>query len=80
MDALKRLLLQLASAQKQSEDYLKGVNHVLVEAHDSFAESVERTLREGNRQFQGELSRAVQLLSTAILNLGDLVDEIPARR
>ncbi len=71
---------QLAVAQQQSEDYLKGISEVLVKAHDSFQENVERTLREGNRQFQGELSSAVQLLSGAIKNLGDVVDDIPARR
>ena len=71
---------QLAVAQKQSEDYLKGVTEVLVQAHESFGQSVERTLREGNRKFQGELSGAVQLLSGAIKNLGDVVDDIPARK
>ena len=71
---------QLAIAQKQSEEYLQGVSEVLVKAHESFRENVERTLREGNRQFQSELSGAVQLLSGAIKNLGDVVDDIPPRR
>jgi len=71
---------QLAIAQKQSEEYLQGVSEVLVKAHESFRENVERTLREGNRQFQDELSGAVQLLSGAIKNLGDVVDDIPPRR
>lgn len=71
---------QLAVAQKQSEEYLQGVSEVLVKAHESFRENVERTLREGNRQFQSELSSAVQLLSGAIKNLGDVVDDIPVRR
>lgn len=71
---------QLAVAQKQSEDYLKGVTEVLVKAHESFGQNVERTLSEGNRKFQGELSGAVQLLSGAIKNLGDVVDDIPARK
>ncbi|MGS0753738.1 anti-phage ZorAB system protein ZorA [Roseateles sp. GG27B] len=71
---------QLALAQQQSEDYLKGVSEVLVKAHESFRENVERTLREGNRQFQSELSSAVQLLSGAIKNLGNVVDDIPTRR
>ncbi len=70
---------QLGVAQKQSEDYLRSVSDVLVKAHESFAENVERTLRDGNRQFQGELSGAVQHLSGAIQNLGDLLDDIPAR-
>ncbi|CAM2148241.1 MotA/TolQ/ExbB proton channel family protein [Pararobbsia alpina] len=71
---------QLAIAQKQSEEYLQGVSEVLVKAHESFRENVERTLRDGNRQFQSELSSSVQLLSGAIKNLGDVVDDIPARR
>ena len=72
--------VQLGTAQKQSEEYLRGVSEVLVKAHDSFAENVERTLREGNRQFQGELSSAVQLLSGAIKNLGDVVDDFSPRK
>lgn len=71
---------QLAIAQEQSETYLKGVTEVLVKAHDSFRENIERTLSEGNRKFHGELSSAVNLLSGAIKNLGDVVDDIPVRR
>jgi hypothetical protein len=71
---------QLSLAQKQSEDYLKNVSDVLTKAHESFAQNVERSLREGNRQFQGELAAAVQLLSGAIKNLGDLVDDLPTKR
>ena len=71
---------QLAIAQEQSETYLKGVTQVLVKAHDSFRENIERTLSEGNRKFHGELSSAVNLLSGAIKNLGDVVDDIPVRR
>lgn len=71
---------QLAAAQKESEDYLRGVSEVLVKSHDSFAENVERTLREGNRAFQGELSSAVQLLSGAIKNFGDTIDDFSPRK
>lgn len=71
---------QLGTAQKESEQYLRGVSEVLVKAHDAFAENVERTLREGNRQFQGELSSAVQLLSGAIKNLGDVIDDFSPRK
>ena len=57
-----------------------NVSDVLTKAHESFAQNVERSLREGNRQFQGELASAVQLLSGAIKNLGDLVDDLPTKR
>lgn len=70
---------QLSEAERQSEQYLQGVNEVLGKAHEAFRENVERTLREGNGVFQAELSGAVQLLSAAIKNLGDMLDDIPAR-
>ena len=70
----------LAVAQKQSEQYLQGVSEVLIKAHESFRDNVEVTLREGNRHFQSELSSSVQLLSGAIKNLGDAVDDTPPRR
>jgi ABC-type transporter Mla subunit MlaD len=72
--------VQLGTAQRQSEDYLKGVNDVLVKVHESFSENVNRTLREGNRQFQKELRDAVNLVSGAIKDLGDILDDIPAKR
>lgn len=71
---------ELAAVQQQSEDYLKGVTEVLVGAHESFRDNIDKTLGEGNRKFQSELSNAVNLLSGAIKNLGDVVDEIPAAR
>lgn len=71
---------ELAVAQQHSEDYLKGVTEVLVGAHESFRDNIDKTLGEGNRKFQFELSNAVNLLSGAIKNLGDVVDEIPAGR
>lgn len=80
IDQIETAAGQLGSAQKQSEDYLRGVSEVLVAAHEAFAQNVERTLGEGNRKFLAELSSAVQLLSGAIKNLGDTLDEIPARK
>ena len=71
---------QLAAAQRQAEEYLKGVTEVLSKAHESFAENVQRTLREGNRQFQKELSEAVGLLSGAIKDLGDTLDDRPTKK
>jgi ABC-type transporter Mla subunit MlaD len=70
---------QLAAAQNQSEDYLLGINNVLVKAHEAFAENVERTLRESNKQFQRELGDAVNLVSAAVKELGDTLDELPSK-
>ena len=71
---------QLAKAQTQSESYLKGVTEVLGKSHESFAENVGKTMRESNRHFQDELSKAVELLSGAIRNLGDVVDDIAPKK
>ena len=71
---------QLGNTQRQSEDYLKGVNEVLVKVHDSFSENVHRTLREGNRQFPQELRDAVNLVSGAVKDLGDTLDDLPTKR
>lgn len=76
---LEAAAAQLSTAQKHSEEYLKGINEVLVKVHESFAENVERTLREGNRQFQKELRDAVNLVSAAVKELGDTLDDLPAR-
>jgi hypothetical protein len=80
IDRIEAAAAQLGMAQKESEVYLHGVSQVLMKAHDSFAENVERTMREGNRAFQGELSSAVQLLSGAIKNLGDVIDDFAPRK
>ena len=71
---------QLGTAQKQSEEYLKGVSEVLAKSHETFAESIGLTLRKGNAQFQKELDLAVGLLSGAIKNLGDTLDDLPGKR
>lgn len=80
VDRLQAAGAQLSSAQRKAEEYLRSVNDVLVQAHESFADGIERTLRESNRQFQLELSQAVSLLSGAIQDLGDLVETLPARQ
>ncbi|MBS4095660.1 MAG: anti-phage defense ZorAB system ZorA [Sulfuricella sp.] len=67
---------KLSHAQQQADAYLDGVSKVLHQSHQAFAESVERTLREANRQFHGELSQAVGLLSGAIVDLGDTVETL----
>lgn len=45
----------------------------------SFAENVERSLQEGNRQFQKELRDAVNLVSGAVKDLGDTLDDLPRK-
>ena len=70
----------LAQAEGEARDYLEGVNRVLAEVHGSFAENVERTLRQGNSQFHKELSTAVDYLKGAIEELGDTLENLAARK
>jgi DNA anti-recombination protein RmuC len=70
---------KLAVVQRQSEDYLHGVNEVLTKTHEAFSENVVRTLREGNRQFQDELRTAVDMVSAAVRDLGDTLEDVPGR-
>jgi hypothetical protein len=70
---------KLTAAQQSADDYLDGVSDVLVQAHSSFAENVEKTLRVGNAQFHKELSEAVNLLKGAIQELGDTLDAIAVK-
>jgi len=80
IDQIKAATAQLGEAQKEAEEYLHGVTDVLVKTHESFANNVEMTLRAGNTAFQKELDTAVRLLSGAIKELGDMVEDIPPRK
>ena len=80
IEKLRGAATQLASAEKQSEQYLEGINKVLAEAHKSFAENLDRTLGHGNARFHEELSQAVGLLSAGIQDLEVVVDRIPVQR
>lgn len=70
----------LGRAEIQARDYLDGVSRVLGEAHSSFADNIERTLRQGNSQFHKELATAVDYLKGAIEELGDTLETLVARR
>jgi hypothetical protein len=70
----------LGSAKMEAQAYLEGVNRVLAEAHASFADNVERTLREGNGQFHRELATAVDYLKGAIEDLGDTLESLSEKK
>ena len=80
VDRLEAAAARLGIAQASADEYLQGVTRVLDQAHQAFADNIERTLRESNRQFQHELSQAVGLLSGAIQDLGQTVESIADAR
>ena len=71
---------RLVNAEREADKYLEGVTETLAGAHEAFASSVTTTLQRGNADFQQELGRAIDMLRSAIQDLGDLFDSLPARR
>ncbi|MBF0185962.1 MAG: anti-phage defense ZorAB system ZorA [Magnetococcales bacterium] len=71
---------KLGEAQRQAETYLAGVTEILAKTHESFAEHVGKTLRDGNRDFQKELRTAVEMVSATVRDLSDILEEAPLRR
>jgi regulator of protease activity HflC (stomatin/prohibitin superfamily) len=71
---------KLGEAQREAEDYLKGVNDVLANTHESFAKHVGDTMRVANANFQKELRTAVDMVSAAVRDLGDTLEDAPGRR
>lgn len=71
---------KLATAQRQSEEYLAGISGVLTEAHKAFAQSIEKTMRDSNRKFHDELAGSVGLLSGTIKDLESCLDNIPLKK
>ncbi|CAN5713642.1 anti-phage ZorAB system protein ZorA [soil metagenome] len=71
-DVLGRIELstqRLSEAQRQTEQYLAGVSHVLGDAHQAFAVSMRKTLELANTEFHDKLSTSVGLLASTIAEL-----------
>ena len=76
---------------RQAADHLKTANtevngvfekvcEELANAHEAFANNVENSLKRGNTAYQKELKDAVDYLKSAIEELGEVAEKIPARR
>jgi hypothetical protein len=71
---------QLGKAERQAEQYLAGISEVLANAHQAFADNVQKTLRSGNADFHSHLKEAVDLLSGGISDLGEFLEKVPSTR
>lgn len=67
----------LARTHDEFGKYLDGVNQVLAEASGGFREALLSTMKEANNGFHDELGSAVNLLKSAIEELGATIDSIP---
>ncbi len=71
---------QLEKAHTSVGNYFEQVCDELAKAHEAFGQNVESTLKRSNSAFQKELKDAVDYLKSAIEELGDVAEAIPARR
>lgn len=71
---------QLEKAHTSVGGYFEQVCDELAKAHEAFGQNVENTLKRSNSAFQKELKDAVDYLKTAVEELGDVADAIPARK
>jgi ABC-type transporter Mla subunit MlaD len=81
-DVLQRLDAsagRLAVAQKAADEYLDSVTQVLAQAHQSFAESVTRTLNSGNKEFHDAMSSATKMLRETIQELDSVLTGLTPR-
>ena len=69
----------LAQAQKQADEYLKGVTTILAATHEKFASSLSNTLQGQYNQFFNHLSEATGMLRSAIQELGLAVQPVVKR-
>jgi methyl-accepting chemotaxis protein len=81
-DILQRLdgsASKLALAQKAADQYLDGVTQVLGEAHQSFSETMSRTLNLGNRAFHDEMTGTIKMLRETITELEETLSNLLPR-
>lgn len=70
----------LQQVQSQVDGIFQQVCDALGDAHEAFAKNVENTLKKSNTAYQKELKDAVDYLKSAIEELGEVAEKIPARR
>jgi ABC-type transporter Mla subunit MlaD len=70
---------QLEQAKGDVSGFFAQVCTELANAHQEFATSMEATLKKGNSEFHKEMSQSVSYLSSAVQELGDVVEAIPRR-
>jgi molecular chaperone GrpE (heat shock protein) len=68
----------LEAAHSETTKHLEELTQMLGEAHEEFAASIKRTLKDGSTAFHQELATATNHLRGAIEDLGDVLDNLPA--
>lgn len=77
---IKQSAEYLQQAQSKVDDIFKEVCDELANAHEEFAGNLVKAVKSSNTAYQKELKDAVDYLKTAIEELGEVAEKIPARR
>ena len=80
VNQIKQSAEHLLQAQSSVDGIFKEVCEELANAHEAFANNVVKGLKSSNTAYQKELKDAVDYLKTAIEELGEVAEKIPARR
>jgi hypothetical protein len=79
VDQIKQSAEHLLQAQSSVDGIFKDVCDELANAHEEFASNVVKGLKSSNTAYQKELKDAVDYLKSAIEELGEVAEKIPAR-
>jgi hypothetical protein len=79
VNQIKQSAEHLQQAQSSVDGIFKEVCEELANAHEEFANNVVKGLKSSNTAYQKELKDAVDYLKTAIEELGEVAEKIPAR-
>ncbi|MDP2903959.1 MAG: anti-phage ZorAB system protein ZorA [Methylovulum sp.] len=80
VNQIKQSAEHLLQAQSSVDGIFAEVCKALAEAHEEFTKNVKSGLVSSNVAYQKELRDSVDILKSAIQELGDLVDNISVRR
>jgi len=79
VNQIKQSAEHLQQAQSSVDGIFKEVCDELANAHEEFANNVVKGLKSSNTAYQKELKDAVDYLKSAIEELGEVAEKIPAR-
>jgi ABC-type transporter Mla subunit MlaD len=73
---LERVVQQLRDAEKQSLEYLEGVNEALAEAFEKFTVQLAGAVRESTKQTDTHLGNGVQQLTGVVQEISAMVGRL----
>lgn len=80
VNQIKQSADHLQQAQSSVDGIFKEICEELANAHEVFTGNLTKAIKASNTDYQKQLKDAVDILKTAIAELGDVVETIPARR